>query len=500
MPPPTSATPAPIAAVDSQSSFLTACTHHCTHFTRRFLRQGLTLGVNAIELAHKDAWRYKGLKSGNKVALAAAISSTRNWEYYATYLDSSSFSPPTGFAVLPMPPPLPPSPPPLPPAPPQPPNDPPLPPLVPGDCMVVAVFSDDPDTFSIVLLSTLGRGQSIAVTDMGWLPEAEAFYSSGYNPETASVVHTASDDEPPGRVLTQANFSGGPLDLSTYGDQLLVYQGTEANPVFLCAFDWSGYAWQTSDWSYSGTYKSGLPRGLTSGVDALNPVSQGWISGYSTEHDNWAYTGTDSEHISGLRTAIATSSNWQYSDSRSSVASLVKTAFTVLPPPPSPPPSPPPLPPAPPQPPNDPPLPPLMPGDCMVVAALSSTPDAFSIVLLSTLGRGQSIAATDMGWLPEAEEFNQYSPSYYSSRGPETTSVVHTASDDELPGTVLTQADFSGGPLSLGTQDQLLIYQGTHDNPTFLCAFDWSTHDWKSTDCGWTPSCPPTPTAACHVG
>jgi hypothetical protein len=342
----------------------------------------------------------------------------------------------------------------------------------------VAALSGTPDAFSIVLLSTLGRGQSIAATDMGWLPEAEAFYSSGYNPETASVVHTASDDEPPGRVLTQADFSGGTLSLDGR-DQLLVYQGSLRNPTFLCAFDWSGYDWQTSDWSYSGTYYSGLPRGLTSGVDALNTKTLGWSSSYY--YYNSVYRGNGSAHISGLRIAIATGSNWQYSNSRSSVASLVKTSFTVLPPPPSLPPLPPPLPPAPPQPPNDPPLPPLVPGDCMVVAALSGTPDAFSIVLLSTLGRGQSIAATDMGWLPEVQEFNQYSRSYYSN-GPETTSVVHTASDDEPPGTVLTSADFIRGPLSLGTQDQLLIYQGTHDNPTFLCAFDWSTHDWKSTD------------------
>ena len=110
----------------------------------------------------------------------------------------------------------------------------------------------------------------------------------------------------------------------------------------------------------------------------------------------------------------------------------------------------------------------------MVVAALSSTPDAFSIVLLSTLGKGQSVAATDMGWLPEGEEFDT---SYY-----ETISVVHTAVDDEPPGTVLTHTDFSGGPLNLNSQDQLLVYQGAQSDPTFLCAFDWSGYHWKTTD------------------
>ena len=156
--------------------------------------------------------------------------------------------------------------------------------MVPGDCMVVAALSSSPDAFSIVLLSTLGKGQSISATDMGWLPQAEAF--SHYTPswsssgaEMSSVVHTASDDEPPGTVLTQADFSGGALSLDS-SDQLLIYQGAESNPTFLCAFDWSGYDWKTTDSSvsssYSGSSYSGLPRGLTSGVDALNTMTLGW--------------------------------------------------------------------------------------------------------------------------------------------------------------------------------------------------------------------------------
>jgi len=105
----------------------------------------------------------------------------------------------------------------------------------------------------------------------------------------------------------------------------------------------------------------------------------------------------------------------------------------------------------------------------MVVAALSGYPDTFSIVLLSTLGKGQSIAATDSGWQPEAQEFEEQGDAYDPS---DSLPVVHTAVDDEPPGTVLTQADFSGGWLNLNGQDQLLIYQGAQSDPTFLCAFD----------------------------
>merc|ERR1740130_2334040 len=73
-----------------------------------------------------------------------------------------------------------------------------------------------------------------------------------------------------------------------------------------------------SDSSVNYDYKSGIPRGLTSGVGALNTKSLGWSS---SNYYNWAYKGTSSADIDGLRTAIATGSNWHYSYTRSSVAS-----------------------------------------------------------------------------------------------------------------------------------------------------------------------------------
>jgi len=212
--------------------------------------------------------------------------------------------------------------------------------------MVVAALSDNPDAFSLVLLSTLGKGQSIAATDMGWKPESGAF--SAYSSESFSVVHTASDDEPPGTVLTQADFGDDPatsgwnpaLSLSDYRDQLLVYQGAESDPTFLCAFDWTGSDWKTYDSELSSDYYSGLPKGLTNGVDALNPYSQGWSS---MHYDNWAYKGTASADIDALREAFVDGSNWESSSTRSTVAAYVKTAFTVMPNPPSAPPPPAPL-------------------------------------------------------------------------------------------------------------------------------------------------------------
>ena len=71
--------------------------------------------------------------------------------------------------------------------------------------MVVAALASSPDAFSIVLLSTLGKGQSISATDMGWLPQGKMFHAN--SGETTSVVHTAGDDEPPPRAL----YAWGPF-------------------------------------------------------------------------------------------------------------------------------------------------------------------------------------------------------------------------------------------------------------------------------------------------
>ena len=105
-------------------------------------------------------------------------------------------------------------------------------------------------------------------------------------------------------MLTATDFTGGPLSLDNK-DQLLVYQGTQADPTFLCALDWSGNAWKTSD-SFWGTDDSGLPKGLTSGENAL--LTDDWVFSY---YKNWAYKGTDTGRISTLRTAIGQYSNWQ---------------------------------------------------------------------------------------------------------------------------------------------------------------------------------------------
>ena len=100
----------------------------------------------------------------------------------------------------------------------------------------------------------------------------------------------------------------------------------------------------------------------------------------------------------------------------------------------------------------------------------------FSIVLLSALGPGQSISATDAGWRTDV------APNMLDLRNPSDDYIVtHTASADEPAGTVLTASDFSA-PLLLDPLDgdQLIVYQGSKDSPTFVCAFDNSKNFFHS--------------------
>eukprot|EP00966_Prymnesium_polylepis_P044885 1039558-Prymnesium_polylepis.1 len=104
-------------------------------------------------------------------------------------------------------------------------------------------------------------------------------------------MHTATAEEPAGTVLTSSNFTAS-IDFSALADQVLVYRGSITNPTFLCALDNSrGYQSQycpgsVGGWhqdscavSWSKTFFSDLPSGLTDGVNA-----PAWL-----HKDSWAY-------------------------------------------------------------------------------------------------------------------------------------------------------------------------------------------------------------------
>eukprot|EP00966_Prymnesium_polylepis_P190679 4419211-Prymnesium_polylepis.1 len=225
------------------------------------------------------------------------------------------------------------------------------------------------ENFAVLLLAPLGPGQSITATTAGW--RTTEFY---FNAEIeAHMVHIAPADEPAGTVLQKQDFSqpSGQAQLESV-DQLLVYQGAEQNPTFLCALDYSNYStgdqrrecgsrhggWHLSDCTdgYNSLF-SELPPGLTDGINALTWQGAAY----------WVYTGLSAGSPSQLRFEIAQNSNWRSAitevDHQFIIPAPFITRFTLHPEPPEPPVTPPlpPAPPLPPSPPAPPPAPPLQP-------------------------------------------------------------------------------------------------------------------------------------------
>eukprot|EP00966_Prymnesium_polylepis_P198281 4595059-Prymnesium_polylepis.1 len=265
------------------------------------LPPGLQNGIDALAFPQHRFLTYVGITSGSPSTLRAAIAQVGNW-----HLSDTTPTPLfTHFLVqpeAPLSPPSPPQPPPAPPSPPAPPAPPPLPPLSAGDCMIVGL--NDAKDFGIVLLAPLGIGQSISATDDGW---STAVTPNAFRGLESHVTHAAAADEPAGTVLRIADFTLG-IDLNTFSDQLIVYQGVPSNQTFLCALDNSGtVSLESCPGSTGGWHQdactdrtdsrgySALPPGLTEGVDAIALI----------HGNNWAYAGTTVGTANELRASIA---------------------------------------------------------------------------------------------------------------------------------------------------------------------------------------------------
>ena len=366
--------------------------------------------------------------------------------------------------------------------------------------MVIGVDMIDPigaPNFAIVLLEALGTGQSLSATNNGWDTNTNAFQQ--YIGEV-HMAYIATTDQLAGSVLTLGDFYVSTLFSfhMSGADQLLVYQGPQASPTFLCALDNTrGYSgscpsspggWHQTACShvpYHFRETSALPEGLTEGVDALEFPKRPY----------WAYNGATVGSKEEIRSAIVQAGSWS-DDENVPFA----TSFTVLPSPPSAPPSPPvppPSPPASPAPPFSPPPPPLGPGDCMVIgfrAGRTSLFDSldqiphFAIALLAPLPLNERIYITDDGWYEGvtpntfgtiANDDSGFHNHPHFSYDIQETHLPHVATTHEPAGTVLTQADFNGalqdpyiGGTSVMKADQLIVYTGTKEAPTFLCALD----------------------------
>ena len=162
-----------------------------------------------------------------------------------------------------------------------------------GDCAIVGFNMDSPDDYAVLLLADLPAGVNLTATDDG------VRYDGSLRGSESHRTYTPGSSVPAGTVLTKAEF--GSLSLSSSGDQVLVYTGSQASPTFICALNVQNSVWSTS--SNAGSTSSNLPPGLVEGETAIAVP----------EKDNGLYD-TDSAITTGsandLRLAIHNAANW----------------------------------------------------------------------------------------------------------------------------------------------------------------------------------------------
>lgn len=175
--------------------------------------------------------------------------------------------------------------------------------LAPGDIAMVGMGTDDPDDFAFVALVDIDSLTEIIFTDCGWLA------SGGFRSGEGAWKYTAPGFMPAGTVVYCADlpsYAGtvitGLFALSTSGDQVIAFQGTDQEPNLIYAINdnitVSGIVWQTDALDAN---TSALPSSLTNGYTAV---------GMDPEVDNAAYNGTTTGTKEELLAAIGNLTNW----------------------------------------------------------------------------------------------------------------------------------------------------------------------------------------------
>ncbi|MGL5082207.1 MAG: ExeM/NucH family extracellular endonuclease [Microcoleaceae cyanobacterium] len=178
-----------------------------------------------------------------------------------------------------------------------------------GDIAVVGFNFDDSDAFAFVPLVDLGTGTEIKFTDNGWLS------AGGFGLNEGTFTWTAPADIAAGTVVSPAVSS---VAFSSLGDQILAYQGDNADPTFIYALNSEGNPGQWQSNATNSRTTSALPTGL---VDTQTAVAL-------DEIDNAVYAGITSGTSTELLAAISNKSNW--SGSNRARQTLPTAPFNIL--------------------------------------------------------------------------------------------------------------------------------------------------------------------------
>ncbi|MCB0635618.1 MAG: hypothetical protein KDC54_03320, partial [Lewinella sp.] len=329
--------------------------------------------------------------------------------------------------------------------------------LNPGDIAFTGFHSDDPDDFSFLLLAPVVDGTVIYFTDNGWqsgsLYTNEGTITATFTQDVPCGTEIYVDIIPLGGTGLRVGFStvgtvsvAGNFGLAGSGDQILAYQGSSASPNFIAALNYDGAGWTGSA---SGSNQSALPAGLTDGVNAVST---------SPERQNGQYDcgETTSGSIATLRSALFDDDNWDLDNDRHHIDVPAGCNFCIdgcsgTPVT-------------------------LSAGDIAFTGFHTEGDDDFSFLLLTDVPAGTVIYFTDAGW--QDGEFYD-----------DENHMVGVFTEDVDCGTEI-YADFHGsyrglevnntyvgtldGSLNLSDHgDQILAYQGSECNPTFIAAIDF---------------------------
>ncbi|MDN3664792.1 T9SS type A sorting domain-containing protein [Algibacter miyuki] len=188
--------------------------------------------------------------------------------------------------------------------------------LAEGDIAITGVNTDSFDQFSFVLLTDVTTGTTIHFTDCGWYATGGF---RGYNPisqriNEGIVTWEATSDLPCGTQIiiedigsdTYSATNGDAIEtdpgfnLSGNGDQIIVFQGTTASPVFLFAIHVANNTgWTNTIPGPFGTRYSAVPAGLTDGINAV---------AFNMDHSTYNCAVTNNQTL--ILEAIVDNANW----------------------------------------------------------------------------------------------------------------------------------------------------------------------------------------------
>ena len=173
--------------------------------------------------------------------------------------------------------------------------------LIAGDIAFVGINSDGTtDDFDFVLLSDISAGTIINFTDCGWNhgtgfntvdEETHCQWTATTELAAGTIVHVVTNNGNDPISSSVGSFSNDMMLISIAGDQILAYQGTKENPVFIAAisFNQNNVLEPADDFDGESISNAttALPTGLTMGLNAVhvyNPTAY-------VEQDNSVYDG-----------------------------------------------------------------------------------------------------------------------------------------------------------------------------------------------------------------